>query len=271
MRKRLGTVLRLLTAAATVLLFCYLAVELVLASQIRRGSQLLEEIQSVSVGDSETFLRPMLERFGGHRWDQQVGAHEDYNYILEVNPWSFPTLSNGKSAGRVHAIERVLTPRFRRSISLRCWMVVGGISIKQHRVVAVETETYVEGRRMWLGAMWRLSEKPREFERSVESIDSSYLDRQYLATPGILNMESGGGTSWSIWTTSSSPKRQQQMANHLNFGCLRSLSGCDTVCDLIPETAQFFSEHLELAPRGGGWDDSSRTCFRHDPRENQYW
>src|SRR4029077_10681398 len=118
-------------------------------------------------------------------------------------------------------------------------------------------------------ASWRLSEKPREFDRNADSFDrvdpitEESLD---LATSGILNMESGTGTIWSIWTTPTSPKVQSHMANQLNFGCLRSFSGCDSVCDLLPEATRFFTEHPNLTPRGGGWDDRSHTCMKHDLR-----
>jgi hypothetical protein len=256
--------------SAAILLLCYVTVWFVLAYQIRRASHLLEEAQKVNVGDSEDSIRAMLERYGGYRWDVQLGGREDYNYVLEINPWHFPTLSGKKSGERVHAIEGALNPRFRRAIGFRQWMVGSEIAIKEHRVVAVQAATVVEGRRMWLGAMWRFSEKPREFERNVFSDGPSSEERQYLATPGNLHMESGTGTAWSLWTTPSSPNAQRQMANQLNFGCLRSLSGCDTVCDLMSEAARYFREHPESAPKGGGWDDSLGTCLKHDPRDDWY-
>jgi hypothetical protein len=254
----LGAIVRLLVVAAGIFFISYLTVRLVLAFQIRRASQLQEEVQGVNVGDSEDSLKSILERFGGHRWDVQLGSHEDYNYVLTINPWHFPTLSSDDSGGRFRAIDRVLNPRFRRVIGLREWIVDSEIAIEQHRVMAVQTSTVVEGRQMWLGAMQRLSEKTSD-------------DSQYLAVPGILNMGSGTGTSWNIWTTPSSPKDQRNMANQLNFACLRSLSGCVSVCDLLPEAARFFSENPSLAPKGGGWDDSSRTCIKHTLRENQFW
>jgi hypothetical protein len=268
MRRVLVAFVRLLAVAAGISLFSYVAGRLVLAFQIRRASQLLEEVQSVSVGDGENSIRPLIERFGGHCWDVQLVSHEDYNYVFKINPWNLVTFSSDDSQGDVHAIERVLNPRFRRAIGLRQWMVDSEIAIKQHRVMAVQTSAIVEGRPMWLGAMWRLSEKPVEFERSAGSLD--FPSENSLVTPGILNLESGTGTSWSLWTTPSSPKGQRQMANQLNFGCMRSLLGCDSVCDLLPQAARFLGEHLNLAPKGGGWDDSSRTCIKHDLRENHY-
>jgi hypothetical protein len=271
MRRRLGVVVRVVAATALALLFSYLTALLILVFQIRRASQLLEEVQSLSVGDSENSVGPILERFHGHRWDVQLGSVEDYNYALEINPWGFPTLSSNEPRGRVQAVDRVLSPRFRRAIGFRRWMVSSEIAIKQHRVVAVQTSTIVEGAHIWLGAMWRLSEKPAEFEQDTATLNSSTTNSQYPATPGILNMQGGSGTSWSIWTTPASPKGQREMANQVNFGCLRSSSGCNSLCELLPEAARFFKEHPNLAPKGGGWDDGSRTCIKHDLREDWSW
>jgi len=262
MRRRPGVAVRAVVFATVILLLCYAAVHLILLSEIRRVSQLLGEVRSVNVGDSEDSIKPILERFDGHRWDVQLGSFEDYNYVIEINPWSFPTLSSNEPRGRIHGIDRVLSPRLRRAIGFRRWMADSEIAIKQHRVVAVQTSTIVEGAHTWLGAMWRLSEKPREFERDTASLDSSATDSQDLTTPAHLSMQNGSGTSWSIWTTPSSPKDQREMANRLNFGCLRSLPGCDSLCDLLPEASRFFKEHPNLAPKGGGWDDSSRTCIQ---------
>src|ERR1700731_2657047 len=143
MRRILGAVVRLFTIGIALFLFSYLTVLLVLAFQIRRASRLLEEVQRVSAGDSENSIRLMLERFGGRRWDDQLGSHEDYNYVFSINPWGFPTFSSDDSGRRTKAIEKVLDPRFRRAISLREWMVDSEIAIKQHKVVAVQTSTIV--------------------------------------------------------------------------------------------------------------------------------
>jgi hypothetical protein len=270
MRRTLFAVSLLLAVAAAAILISYVTVRVALAFQIRRASQLIEAVQSINVGDSENSIRPILERFGGRRWNVQLGSHEDYNYVVFVNPWGFPTLASTAPGGRVNAIKKVLNPRFRRVIGIREWIIDSEIAIKQHQVVAVQTSTIVEGRPMWLGAMWRLAEKPPEFEREKGSVVLIPQDNRNSVEAGILEMGTDGGTSWSIWTTPSSPKGERQMANRLNFGCMRSLVGCDSVCDLLPQARAFFSEHPTFAPNGGGWDDRLRTCIRHDPSENQY-
>jgi hypothetical protein len=273
MGRMLSAVIRLLGLAIALIISTYVIVLLVLAFQIRRASQLLKEVQSVNVGDNENTITPILERFGGRRWNAQLASHEDYNYVFLINPWGFPTFFSDDSGRRIKAIEKVLNPRFRRAISLREWMVESDIAIKEHRVVTIQTLTIVEGGPMWLGASWRLSEKPREFDRNADSIDQ--VDpitegSRDLVTPGILEMGNGTGTLWTIWTTPTSPRVQSDMTNHVNFGCLRSFSGCNSVCDLLPEAVLYFSEHPALAPKGGGWDKNSRTCSKHDLHENQY-
>jgi hypothetical protein len=272
MRRSLGTVARLLAVAIGVLLLSYATVRLLLASQIHCASQMLARVQEVKVGDSEDSIKPLLKRFGSYRWDAQLGALEDFNYVLEINPWRFPTLSNCKAGGRMHPIGIGLNPRLRRAIGLRQWQVVSEIAVKKHQVVAVQAETYVEGKTMWLGTSWRLSEKPREFERDPTADYMKWPVEPDLrfVSPAFLEMRTGGGTSWGFWVKPYSPTAQRRVANRLDFGCLDSFQGCDNLCDLLPEAARFFSEHSELAPGGGGWDENSRSCIKHDPHQSQY-
>jgi len=267
MRRRLGVVVRLLAVAIGLLLLCYVAARLLLAYEIHRASQMLEKVRAVNVGDSEDSIRPLLKRFGGYRWDVQLGALENYNYVLEINPWRYPTLSNH----REHPIKTGFNARIRSAFGLRQWLVLSEIAIKKQQVVAVQAETYVEGKTMWLGTSWRLSEKPREFERDPTADYLQWppepdLD---LVSSAILEMGIGGGASWSFWVKPSSPTIQRKAANRWDFGCLDSFRGCDSLCDLLPEAARFLHEQSGFSPRGGGWDEDSRTC-KHNPYEGRY-
>jgi hypothetical protein len=272
MRRRLAVVARLLAVVVGVLFVSFVTARWLLAYQIRRGSQMLEKVQSVNVGDTEDSIRPLLKRYGGYRWDVQLGALEDFNYVLEINPWRFPTLSNYKSAGREHPIAVGMNPRLRRAIGFRQWLVTSEIAVKKHQVVAVQADVLVEGKFMWLGASWRLSERPREFERdpTADYVQWPVPPNLHFVSPAFLKMGTGGGTSWDFWVKPSSPVVQRQVANSWDFGCLNSFRGCDHLCDLLPKAAQFFNEHTELAPGGGGWDENSLGCVKHDSHQNQY-
>jgi hypothetical protein len=253
----------LLTIAVGIALLVYATALVFFAYQIHRASRLLTSVRAVNVGDSEDSIKSLLERYGGFRWNQQLGALEDYNYVLEVNPWRFPALSIQNSV----PIGKSLNPRLRRAIALRNWMVWCEIAIRQHRVVAVQAEMYVEGKTMWLGTSWRLSEKPREFERdpNVEYLQWPPEPDVDFVSPAILEI-GGGGTTWGFWVKPTSPTIQRHVADRWNLACLDSFSGCDSVCDLLPEAAPYFKEHSELAPKGGGWDENSRACIKHDPQ-----
>jgi hypothetical protein len=268
MRRKLGTVVRLLPVAIGVLFLCYVTTRLLLVYHIHRVSQMLMKVQGVNIGDSEDSIKPLLKRFGGYRWDAQLGALEDFNYVLEINPWGFPTLSNYKPGGREHPIGIGLNPRLRRAIGLRQWEVGSEIAIKAHQVVAVQAELNVEGETMWLGTSWRLSEKPREFVRdpTVEYLQWPVEPNLLFVTPAFLEMGTGGGTSWGFWVKPSSAALQRRVASRWNFGCLDSFRGCDSLCNLLPEAERFFNEHSELAPGGGGWDENSRSCINHESR-----
>jgi hypothetical protein len=271
MKRRLAEMVRLLTISVAFVLLCYVTFWCFLAYQVRRASRLFEAVHSVNIGDTEESVMPVLERYGGHRWDVQLGSREDYNYVVAINPWHRLTLFSGESDSKVRTIVSALNPRFRRAIGLRLWTVDSEVAIKDHRVVAVQAATAVEGRNMWLGAMWRFSEKPREFERNAASLISSSEETPCVVSPANLNMETGMGSAWNVWFTPSSPRALQQMAKQLNLSCMRSLSGCNSVCDLMPEAARYFKEHPDIAPAGGDWDDSLQSCVKRDPRYDSYW
>ena len=244
--------MRLFAVAAGLLLLCLVTVRLLLAYQIHRASEMLAAVRTVNVGDSEDSIKPLLNRFDSYRSAIQLGALEDYNYVLEINPWRFPALTRSKPSGTDEPIGIGLNARFRRAIGFRYWTVMSEIAVKQHRVVAVQAETNVEGRTMWLGTSWRLSEKPREFRRNPTA---EYLqwppepDLEFVS-PAILEMGTGGGTSWGFWVKPTSPTIQRRVADGWNFGCFDSFRGCDSVCELLPEAAPYFKEHGELAPKG---------------------
>lgn len=186
MRRRLGAVVRLLVLAVGVLFLCYVTSRLLLAYQIHRASQIIATIQSVSIGDSEASLSSLLNNFGGYRWNVQLGAGEDYNYVLEINPWRYPTLSNHQH--REHPIETGLNARLRRALDLREWVVMIEVAVKKQQVVAVEAETFVEGRNSWLATSWRLSENPRELERDPTVDDLQWPPEPHFdfVSPAIL-------------------------------------------------------------------------------------
>lgn len=271
MRPWFVLVVRLLLVAVSVLLVCIATARLLLAYEIARAAGMLAKVQPVRIGDSEDSIRPLVNRFDGYRWDAQLGALEDYNYVLEINPWRFPTFTHAGSDRRDRPIGTALNARFRRTSGLRYWMVMIEISVKKHKVVAVQGDAFVEGKTKWLGASWRFSEKAREFERdpTVEYLEWPPKPDLDFVSPGILEMGTGGGTIWEFWVQPSSPAVQRQVANQWNFGCFNSLRGCNSVCDLLPEAEQFFSEHSELAPKGGGWDEDSRSC-KHNESEGHY-
>ena len=258
MRRGIRAVPQVLFFVIGILLLCYGAARLVLAEQIHRVSQLSEIVETVRIGDREDSIAPFLKRFGAHRWDRQLGSHEDYNYVFEINPWRFPSFLNYNS----EPVRFGLNARFRRAIALRHWMAWGEIGVKNKLVVAVQAELYVEGKTKWLGTYWRLAEKPREYERdpNVEYLQWPPEPDLEFVSPGFLEMGTGVGSIWEFWVRPTWPRGERVAAQLWNLGCLSSFRGCDTMCDLLPEATRLFKERSELAPRGGGWDESLRSC-----------
>lgn len=263
MKRRTVRLLQLVVAAASALvLCCFVTARLILANRIHHACEMLAMVQAIRIGDSEDSIRPLLKRFGGYRWERQLGALEDYNDELLVNPWRFPTFSGGEST----PVGAALNARIRRAIGFRYWMVSCEIAVKEKLIVAVQADTFVEGSDRWLGTSWRLSEKPREYARDPKA---DYLvwppqpDLDFVST-AILEMRDSSGDAWAFWVKPSSPTVERQVASRWNLSCLDSFRGCDNMCDLLPEARRFFAEHSDLAPRGGGWDKDSRSC-RHNP------
>lgn len=270
-RRPLVILVRLLASTVGVLFLCFAMARLYFEYQINRASRMLSEVQAIAVSQSEQSIRPLLSRFGGFRWNVQLGALEDYNYVVEVNPWGFPSVSRPKSDESAELCGVGLCGVIRRALGLRHWAVFGEIAIKGEKVAAVQADMFVEGATMWLGNSWRLSPGPREFERDPTAKYLQWPPKPNLnfVSTGILEMGTGGGDFWEFWLKPSSGAAQHQAATGWNLACLNSFRGCENLCELLPKAAPLFREHSEFAPNGGGWDENSRTC-KHNSYEGQY-
>lgn len=270
-KRSLSLTLRLLAVAVGVLVLFLVAARLYFAHQINRASQMLSDLQAIRVSESEQSIEPLLSRLDAVRWNVQLGELEDYNYVVEVNPWGFPTIPRPNSGRGAELCGAGICSTFRRVVGLRHWAVFSEIAIKDHKVAAVQVTMFVEGRTVWLGTAWRLSQRPREFARDPTA---KYLqwppkpDLDFVST-GILEMGTGAGDYWGFWLKPSSARVQRRVATGWNVACLNSFRGCDSLCELLPNAAPFFRKHSELAPNGGGWDENSRTC-KHSPDEGAF-
>jgi hypothetical protein len=76
---------------------CYGTARSYLAYEASRASSMLNDLESVKVGDPESPAFSIAENYGGYRWISKFRESDDqtsdYEYVLEANPWRFPLLT----------------------------------------------------------------------------------------------------------------------------------------------------------------------------------
>ncbi len=274
--KKLPRFVRLVGYLAVLLLLCYITARAVLAYEVHRASQLLRDLQTIGIGDSEASVEPIVHRYGGYQWRSTFAnpaddprAKEDYEYILEVNPWRLGLLTGHQRRfdSTIRAIAASFDSSFARAIGLRSWMVVGGISIRNKRVIAVGGTAILEGRAGWLAGDWRLL--PKIADHRLEKFDSPDA-RKYSLSFSHLDAGTGWGEAWSAQLTPAATDNENLAGRHIDLRCLSSTSGCSTMCELMPEAARYAKDHPEQARLFGAWDEKLGTCRPPDAHENRF-
>ena len=184
------------------------------AYKATRAKSLLAEGARVRIGDSEASLRPLVQRYGGVKWEptgstrttlgprenwldkseyeRALRTYPDYAYSIEVNPWGYPSIGTESDLSlRLNAVlwsamDDVPTS-IRSPFGLRRWVSAVDIYIRDGRVSKVSGEVLVEGRSRWLNHEWSLvSEMPRE------ALQSS----AYITEPENIAMRTGAAEVW---------------------------------------------------------------------------
>jgi hypothetical protein len=259
--------LRAIAAALALVLLCYGLARAYLVHEITRAGQMLNDLEAVKIGDSEGSVLLISRKYDGYRWAPTMFSklHEnpDYEYVLEVDPWRFwhidtETNHAGKLDRMIRTASTTVAPRVRRATGLRRWSVLGRISFRQNRVVAVTGTAVVEGRDEWLGGVWHLSETipDEEIRRFVIDPAASWPQmHRYLMGGAYLNFSAadGGGESIESWITPSATHDEKQSASRFMFQCLTSRSGCRTICDFVPGALEYV--------RSRTWAEGRDACL----------
>ena len=238
--------MRVVGMFAAVVMITYACLLLVSAYQARQASRLVSEFRSITIGDTEESIRPILNRYRAYRWDHALlESREDYSYGISSSAWNLLDVKSLLLKGERHPFrEKLASSGTRRRLGFPLWLIDCSVGIKDHKVVVVQTGAMVEGRKRWLATSVRLAEQPRE-------VQSNYLaniepDTKF-ASSGILEMINGGGSIWEFWIKSSSPTVQREMVYDVDFSCLRSIQRCKSMCELMPRAEQFFKTNPALA------------------------
>lgn len=222
------------------IVICFVAIRVYLAHEARRAGELLKDLQSVEIGESEATARSISQKYGGYQW---VNIYKpdyddsDYEYIPAVNPWRYGTISGHTTRfdQQIKSLANKVSPRWRHALGLRKWLVGGDIRIKKGRVVSVSGTMIAEGKDKWLGGNWNFAaEIPRsKLERYPEKSPETQC---YVAEYGHLLWDDEGEILMT-WITPAASASDSRSGRQLNVGCLMSRSGCPALSDLMPGAA----------------------------------
>ena len=276
-RKTFETLVRLFQVTVALLalvLICYGLARTYLAHEVTRADQMLNDLETIKIGDDEDVARSVWRKYNGYQRDQEtlkrMYEKPDYQYVIQVDPWRFWDFKLDRPLSKfdrmIGSASTTIAPSHRKAIGLRRWSVIGVVSVRQKRVVAVTTQAIVEGRNEWLGGSWYLYETIPDYEieqlLTHPNIPWPQRDRYLVGSRRLeFNKIDGGGESAESWITPSATQEERQSATRFNLQCFASRSGCQTICDFVPgetEYARLFSMQIQTrnmcsAPRPYGY------------------
>jgi hypothetical protein len=249
-----------------VALSCYGLARAYLYYEAARAEHMMRELGDVKIGDPESQVLAILQRYGNYRKAPEDLAKfdkADYEYEAEIGPsgiyYFIDRGSTGMFCRMTRAVLSSLNPRLRRAIGLRRWSVDGRVGIKENSVTIVRGMVLVEGSREWLAGDWTLAKTiPRyAIDRFVTSPGVSWphdVNHYLVGWSRLIAMENqnGGGEGASSWITPSATEDEKRSALEFRWNCLTSRSGCRTVCDLFPAAVEYAST--------GTWKERREAC-----------
>lgn len=275
MMKILVRLFRVTAALLALVLICYGVARTYLVHEVTRAGQMINELETIKIGDAEDVARSISRKYDGYRRNQEtlkrMYEKPDYQYVVQVDPWRFWDFRLDKPLSKfdktISTASTTIAPSHRKAIGLRRWSVIGIVSVRQKHVVAVATQAIVEGRNEWLGGSWYLYETIPDYEIEERvtrrGIPWPQMNRSLVGWRRLdFGTIDGGGESAEAWITPSATQEERQSASRFNLQCFASRSGCQTVCDFVPgatEYARLFSMQSE----------TRNMCSA--PRPNWYW
>ena len=272
------TTARLVLAIAATLILavsCYGLARGYLYYEAARAEHMMRELGDVKIGDPESQVLPILQRYGNYRKAPEDLAKfdkADYEYQVEIGPSGIYYVIGRANTGIFYRITRKvlsgLSPQFRRAIGLRRWNAYGRVGIKENRVTLVSGMVMVEGSHEWLAGDWLLSKTipPYEIDRFVASPGVSWphdVNHYLVGWSRLIAMDTqnGGGEGPDTWITPDATDEERRSAHEFRWDCLTSRSGCRTVYDLFPAAVEYASS--------GTWEERRKACVPSP--SNSYW
>lgn len=259
---RMAAIILVLVVGGCCLL--YAGAKILLVIEARRAASLLKQLNKVQIGQSDSALSSLMNyEYPASELRDAGNAHTQ---ILLVDPWHLR-----RPFSRYEWVDRYVheavfgIDHSRRRLGVRVWYVAGGVQFEQGKVRGVGAELVVEGKNEWLLASWnRVTEMPAYQIKDYKErgLYSPAMER-YLVRWTHLHMgpaETGEGIR--NWITPSATEVEQHAARTINLECLTSVSGCSTLCDLMPDATKLRRERNYPGWGGtsGSWAPQDRSC-----------
>jgi hypothetical protein len=277
MKKTAARFVLAIAATFVLVLSCYGLARAYLYYEAARAERMLKDLGDVKIGDPESQVLAILQRYGKYqKMPEDVARLDkaDYEHLIEIGPSGIYILDRART-GMFYRITRavlsVVSPQFRRGIGLRRWNVFGRVGIKESRVTLVSGIVMVEGSHKWLLGDWTLAKviPPYAIEKFVTSpgVSWPYEENHYLrGWEGGPMMNGGHQEGWGggpdTWITPAATDDERRSAHEFRWNCLTSRSGCRTGCDLYPAAVEYANSATSEGKR--------ELCAAPSP-DNSYW
>jgi hypothetical protein len=224
--------------------------------EAHRARVMLTEVSQVHLGDTETSILPLVQRYGAFKWtpdplspkeewidkdeyEYQQERRSDYQYEMEISPFGTVVHRDSRLTQALRAVRATVSAHLRPALGMRDWGTVAVLSVRGSRVQSVSAMTLVESRRSrWVGHRWELAERmPHHYMHQ----------RLYAVGAAFLTMPGGGEMMIENYFTPKSSEEEARTARQFNIGCLTSIKGCDGLCDVAPRAIEYVKRHPDAA------------------------
>ena len=102
---------------------------------------------------------------------------------------------------------------------------------------SVSAMTLVAGRSRWVGHRWQVAEGMPQHDMGP---------RAYFIGAAFLTMEDVWMMIENVFTPNAS-EEEAEAARQFNTGCLTSIKGCNSFCDVAPRAIEYLERHPDAA------------------------
>src|SRR5437660_8760107 len=132
---------QVIVALLALVVICYALARAYLAHEVTRAGQMLNDLETIKIGDGEDVARSLSRKYDGYRRDQEIlkGMYEkpDYQYVVQVDPWRFWDFKVDKPLSKfdraISTASTTIAPSHRKAIGFRRWSVIGIVSVRQKK------------------------------------------------------------------------------------------------------------------------------------------